>query len=142
MSDPAEAVDESSLPVDSEMAAAAAAYMPGSPSDHHHDDSHQEHHHDDVDDNDDEQEGHHHHADGGGEAEGGAHGDGDGDPDAAANSKWSRNGFGAAVPKQVGKFSKQESEGVRKAVEEYCAAKQISTARLCSECDHKVRQTK
>jgi hypothetical protein len=140
MSDPAEAVDESSLPVDSEMAAAAAAYMPGSPSDHHHDDSHQEHHHDDVDDNDDEQEEHHHHhADGRGEAEGGAHGDGDGDPDAAANSKWSRNGFGAAVPKQVGKFSKQESEGVRKAVEEYCAAKQISTARLCSECDHKVR---
>jgi hypothetical protein len=123
MSDP---VDE---PVDSEMVAAAAAYMPGSPSDHHHDDSHNQHH--DVDGEDDDEE---HHEGGDGE---GAHGDVDGD--AAANSKWSRNGFGAAVPKQVGKFSKQESEGVRKAVEEYCAAKQISTARLCSECDHKVR---
>jgi hypothetical protein len=110
-----------------EMAAAAAGYLPGSPSDHqHHDDT--SHHHDvDVDVDDDGEEQHQDH-EGGGEGE-----------DAAANSKWSRNGFGAAVPKQVGKFSKEESEGVRKAVEEYCAAKQISTARLCSECDHKVR---
>jgi hypothetical protein len=61
--------------------------------------------------------------------------------DGGANSKWSRNGFGATVPKQVGKFSKDESEEVRKAVEEYCSAKQISTARLCSECDHKVRHS-
>lgn len=62
------------------------------------------------------------------------------DGDVVPNSKWSRNGFGATVAKQVGKFSREESELVRKAVEEYCLAKQISTARLCSECDHKVRQ--
>jgi predicted site-specific integrase-resolvase len=54
-------------------------------------------------------------------------------------NKWSKNGFGAPVEKQSGKFSKEESEMVRKAIEEFCAAKQISTARLCSECDHKVR---
>ncbi|EEC45970.1 predicted protein [Phaeodactylum tricornutum CCAP 1055/1] len=52
-------------------------------------------------------------------------------------NKWSKNGFGAEVEKQSGKFSKDESELVRKSVEEFCAAKQISTARLCSECDHK-----
>ena len=39
--------------------------------------------------------------------------------------------------RDVGKFSREESETIRNAVEEYCAAKQISTARLCSECDHK-----
>jgi hypothetical protein len=115
-------------PVEEMAAAAAAGYLPASPSDHqHHDESH--HHDVDVDvDNDGEEQHQQDHEGGGGEGE-----------DAAANSKWSRNGFGAAVPKQVGKFSKDESESVRKAVEEYCAAKQISTARLCSECDHKVR---
>jgi hypothetical protein len=106
--------------IDPEMAAAAISYgSPSSPSDHPGD-------HHDVDADDDGEEQHH-------------DGEGEGGEDAAANSKWSRNGFGAAVTKQVGKFSKEESEGVRKAVEEYCAAKQISTARLCSECDHKVR---
>lgn len=59
-------------------------------------------------------------------------------PEEINNNKWSKNGFGAPVNKQSGKFTKQESELVRKSVEEYCAAKQISTARLCSECDHKV----
>jgi len=54
-------------------------------------------------------------------------------------NKWFKNGYGHNVNKQTGKFSKEESELVRKAVEEYCSAKQISTARLCSECDHKVR---
>lgn len=117
-------------PVEEMAAAAAAGYLPGSPSEHHDDNSH---HHHDVDVDVDHEEHTHN-----GEAEGEGDGDADGE-DAAANSKWSRNGFGAAVPKQVGKFSKDESEGVRKAVEEYCAAKQISTARLCSECDHKVR---
>jgi len=34
-------------------------------------------------------------------------------------------------------LSRQESEIVRGAIEEYCNAKQISVARLCSECDHK-----
>lgn len=56
----------------------------------------------------------------------------------AADNKWSKNGYGEGVTKQGGKFSKEESEIVRKAVEEYCAAKQISPARLCAECDHKV----
>ena len=52
-------------------------------------------------------------------------------------NKWNKNGFGVPVVKQSGKFSKEESDLVRKSVEEFCAAKQISTARLCSECDHK-----
>ena len=56
----------------------------------------------------------------------------------AGDSKWSKNGYGEGVPRQkTGKFSKEESEIVRKAVEDYCALKQISVARLCSECDHK-----
>ena len=53
------------------------------------------------------------------------------------HNKWSKNGYGNPVHKQSGKFSREESELVRKSVKEYCAAKQISTARLCSECDHK-----
>ena len=54
------------------------------------------------------------------------------------SNKWSKNGFGAPVAtKQSGKFTKSESEMVRKAIEEFCSAKQISVARLCSECDHK-----
>ena len=57
--------------------------------------------------------------------------------DVGDTTKWNKNAFGAPVPKQSGKFSKEESELVKKSVEEYCAAKQISTARLCSECDHK-----
>jgi hypothetical protein len=52
-------------------------------------------------------------------------------------NKWSKNGFGEAVQRDVGKFTREESETVRSAVEAYCAAKQISAARLCSECDHK-----
>ena len=53
------------------------------------------------------------------------------------NNKWAKNGYGATVTKQTGKFSKDESEQVKAAIEEYCNAKQISVARLCSECDHK-----
>mmetsp|Transcript_2720 Transcript_2720/g.6373 ORF Transcript_2720/g.6373 Transcript_2720/m.6373 type:complete len:362 (+) Transcript_2720:100-1185(+) len=49
------------------------------------------------------------------------------------NTKWAKNSYG----QKTGKFSKEESETVRKAVEEFCAMKQISVARLCSECDHK-----
>jgi hypothetical protein len=53
-------------------------------------------------------------------------------------NKWSKNGFGQGVnSQQTGKFTKAESEIVRKAVEDFCAMKQISVARLCSECDHK-----
>lgn len=55
------------------------------------------------------------------------------DPD----GKWSKNGFGHGVSTVTGKFSKEESEKVRRAVKEYCAEKNISVARLCSECDHK-----
>jgi hypothetical protein len=55
----------------------------------------------------------------------------------STENKWSKNGFGEPVTRDVGKFSREESETVRSAVEEYCAMKQISTARLCSECDHK-----
>ena len=51
--------------------------------------------------------------------------------------QWSKNGYGNPVQKQSGKFSREESELVRKAVKDYCSSKQISTARLCSECDHK-----
>lgn len=53
-------------------------------------------------------------------------------------SKWGKNGFGAPVAtKQSGKFSKEESEKIRKAIAEFCDARDISIARLCSECDHK-----
>lgn len=52
-------------------------------------------------------------------------------------NKWSKNGYGEACPRSGGKFSRDESESVRRAVEEYCSIKQISTSRLCSECDHK-----
>lgn len=54
-----------------------------------------------------------------------------------ADSKWVKNGFGQGVSSITGKFSKDESEKVRRAVKEFCAEKQISVARLCSECDHK-----
>lgn len=56
---------------------------------------------------------------------------------AVFSNKWSKNGYGAPIVKQSGKFSREESELVRSAVEEYCRSKQITTARLCSECDHK-----
>lgn len=58
-------------------------------------------------------------------------------PTATQHNKWSKNGYGNPVRKQTGKFSPEETEIVRKSVKEFCAAKQISTARLCSECDHK-----
>lgn len=52
-------------------------------------------------------------------------------------NKWAKNGYGAPIARQTGKFSKVESEIVRSAIEEYCTAKQISVARLCSEHEHK-----
>jgi hypothetical protein len=53
-------------------------------------------------------------------------------------NRWSKNGYGVSCPPHSsGKFSKQESETVRAAIEEYCEAKGITPARLCSECDHK-----
>ena len=56
---------------------------------------------------------------------------------ASTDNKWSKNGYGEPCPRSGGKFTKEETETVRRAVEEYCAMKQITTARLCSECDHK-----
>lgn len=53
------------------------------------------------------------------------------------DNKWSKNGYGEPCPRSGGKFTKEETETVRSAVEEFCAIKQITTARLCSECDHK-----
>jgi hypothetical protein len=52
-------------------------------------------------------------------------------------NKWIKNGFGMAVAKNTGKFTAEESEVTRRSIEDYCAAKGISTSRLCSECDHK-----
>jgi hypothetical protein len=57
--------------------------------------------------------------------------------DDCVHSKWSKNGFGEVCPRSGGKFTKEETEMVRRAVEEYCALKDISIVRLCSECDHK-----
>lgn len=59
---------------------------------------------------------------------------------ASENNKWAKNGYGdggVRVKLQTGKFSKEESELVKTAIQQYCAAKQISVSRLCSECDHK-----
>lgn len=63
--------------------------------------------------------------------------DDDDNNDLNANNKWSKNGYGEPCARSGGKFSREESELVRRAVEEYCSIKQISTSRLCSECDHK-----
>lgn len=57
-----------------------------------------------------------------------------------SENKWAKSSaFGVAghVRQKTGKFSREESEIVRKAVEDFCAMKQISVSRLCSECDHK-----
>jgi hypothetical protein len=57
---------------------------------------------------------------------------------AGNEGKWAKNSYGQEQARQkTGKFVREESEKVRKAVEDYCAMKQISVARLCSECDHK-----
>jgi len=57
--------------------------------------------------------------------------------EAGETSRWSQGYTASEIPKQTGKFTKNESEIVQKAVESFCATKQISVARLCSECDHK-----
>jgi hypothetical protein len=38
---------------------------------------------------------------------------------------------------RTGKFTKEETEIVKHAVEEFCTVRNVSVARLCSECDHK-----
>ena len=49
----------------------------------------------------------------------------------------SKNGFGQSVPaRQSGKFTKDESETVKKAIADYCEMKRIPVSRLTSECDH------
>jgi len=52
-------------------------------------------------------------------------------------NKWIKNGFGGNGTIRTGKYSAEETEAVKIAVVGYCAFKQISVARLCSECDHK-----
>lgn len=54
-------------------------------------------------------------------------------------SKWSRNGFGEACPvaPKGGKFTAEETQIVRQAIEVYCTAKNVPITKLCSECDHK-----
>lgn len=56
-------------------------------------------------------------------------------PESHSDNKWSRNGFGHPC-QSGGKFTSEESKRVREAIEAYCAAKNITTARLCSECNH------
>ena len=41
------------------------------------------------------------------------------------------------MPMRTGKYSAEETATIIEAVKEYCAMKQITVARLCSECDHK-----
>lgn len=52
-------------------------------------------------------------------------------------SKWHHNGYGDIVSKQTGKFSRDESDIIKNAIDEYCSRKQISVKSLCSERDHK-----
>lgn len=55
-------------------------------------------------------------------------------------NKWNKNGFGqddATRPMRTGTYTKEETAILHEAVKQYCAMKQISVARLCSECDHK-----
>ncbi|KAG7365019.1 Myb-like DNA-binding protein [Nitzschia inconspicua] len=63
-------------------------------------------------------------------------------PDAAPGeqlhdtNKWKKTSFGNEKLR-TGKFTKEESDIIRQAVEEYCSVRNISVARLCSECDHR-----
>jgi len=55
-------------------------------------------------------------------------------------NKWNKNGFGqdeATRPMRTGTYTKEETATIIEAVKQYCAMKQITVARLCSECDHK-----
>eukprot|EP00536_Pseudo-nitzschia_multiseries_P009155 jgi/Psemu1/257892/estExt_Genewise1Plus.C_2500034 len=56
----------------------------------------------------------------------------------AEDHKWDKDGFiGKGTHLRSGQFTKMETETIKNAVKEYCAMKQISVTRLCSECDHK-----
>lgn len=65
--------------------------------------------------------------------------DDDDDAEASANytNKWHQNGYGHVVPKQSGKFSREESDIIKTAIEEYCGRKNITVKALCSEREHK-----
>jgi Myb-like DNA-binding domain len=52
-------------------------------------------------------------------------------------NKWSKNGYGVPVTWQPGRFTRDETELIKKAISEYCARKEIPVTRLCAECDHK-----
>jgi len=58
----------------------------------------------------------------------------------ANENKWNKNGFGqgdATMSMRTGKYTKEETATIIDAVKDYCAMKQITVSRLCSECDHK-----
>lgn len=52
-------------------------------------------------------------------------------------NKWSRNGYGVPINPHVGRFTMSESQIVKRAIESYCAAQNITPGRLCSEADNR-----
>lgn len=52
-------------------------------------------------------------------------------------NKWSRNGYGDQINAHVGRFTSSESQIVKRAIESYCAAQNITPGRLCSEADNR-----
>jgi len=60
-------------------------------------------------------------------------------PNNTSENKWSKNGYGqpCARPAKNGKFTAEETILVRQSIEEYCKSRNITSSRLCSECDHK-----
>jgi hypothetical protein len=55
----------------------------------------------------------------------------------SGGNKWNRNGYGQAIEPTIGKFSAEESNTVKTAVERYCSTHGVTTARLCSESDNR-----
>ena len=56
---------------------------------------------------------------------------------ANGGNKWNKNGLGQSINRSMGKFSAEESRLVREAIESYCKAHNITSARLCSETDNR-----
>mmetsp|Transcript_12358 Transcript_12358/g.13920 ORF Transcript_12358/g.13920 Transcript_12358/m.13920 type:complete len:424 (+) Transcript_12358:259-1530(+) len=52
-------------------------------------------------------------------------------------NKWNRNGYGEEVSKSPGKFKKEESEKVRKSIEDFCKTNGTTPGKLCSEDDNR-----
>lgn len=54
-------------------------------------------------------------------------------------SKWFRNGFGQILEyPRNGKYSDDETQAVRMAIQSYCEANRIDPSRLCDESDHRM----